>query len=140
MTVTAHSVLGTAGRLLTGVPLMMFGYEAASDPGPRVGMAAPLLDKMREVVPVPVDNETIVRANGAAQVVGGALIASGVAPVAGAGLIAGSLIPTTAAGHAYWEMEDPAMRNAHKTHFRKNIVLIGAALSAAAAASRIAGK
>lgn len=129
-------LLPTAGRLLTGVPFILFGYEAATAPGPRVGMAAPLLDKVRSVVPIPVDDETVVRANGVAQAVGGALIASGVAPLVGAGLIAGSMVPTTVAGHAYWEMDDPMAVNAHKTHFRKNIVLVGAVLSAAAASRK----
>ena len=124
-------LLRTAGRVLTGLPLMYFGYEAAVEPGPRVGMAAPLLDKVRSVVPIPVDNETVVRANGAAQVVGGALIASGVAPLVGAGIVAGSLVPTTLAGHAYWEVDDPMMRKMQKTQFFKNVVLVGAAISAA---------
>ncbi|WP_347956995.1 DoxX family protein [Gordonia aichiensis] len=130
------ALLRAAARVLTGAPFILFGYEAASAPGPRVGMAEPLLSQVRGVLPIPVDDEAVVRANGAAQVVGGALIATGVAPRVGAAVVAGSLIPTTAAGHAYWEMDDAMARNAHRTHFYKNIAMIGGALAVAAAAGR----
>jgi P-loop Domain of unknown function (DUF2791)/DoxX len=49
---------------------------------------------------VQVDDELIVRGNGAVQVVGGALLASGTLPRLAALTLAGSMIPTTVAGHA----------------------------------------
>ncbi|GEE00521.1 hypothetical protein nbrc107696_09670 [Gordonia spumicola] len=68
------NLLSAAARALTGAPYVKLGYDAATAPGMRVNAAAPLLDKL----PLPVDNETVVRANGAAQAIGGALIVAGV--------------------------------------------------------------
>ena len=121
-------LLHAAGRALTGIPYMMLGYDAATEPGGRVDAAAPLLDQVRGVVPVPLDNDTIVRANGAAMVVGGAMVATGLGARAGAGLIAASLVPTTVAGHGFWEIDDPMQRKMQQVQFVKNVSLLGGAL------------
>lgn len=106
---------------MTGLPYVKFGYDAATEPGMRVDAAAPLLDKL----PLPLDNETVVRANGAAQALGGALISAGIAPrLAAAGVLA-SLVPTTLAGHAYWNYDDPALRGQQKIQFMKNLTMAG---------------
>ena len=89
----------------------------------------PVLDGVRNVVPIPVDNETVVRANGAAQAVGGAMIIAGVAPRIGASMVLASLIPTTAAGHAFWNHEDPAARTQQQIHFLKNVAMAGGLVS-----------
>lgn len=129
------SLFDIAGRTLTGLPFVKLGYAAATAPGPRVDMAKPVLDPLRKVVPIPVDDEMVVRANGAAQAVGGALLAAGVLPRAAAlGLIA-SLVPTTLAGHAFWTSDDPAVRGQQQVQFLKNVTMIGG-LTAIAATSR----
>ncbi|MGB3302682.1 DoxX family protein [Gordonia sp. (in: high G+C Gram-positive bacteria)] len=130
------SLFRAATRAMTGVPYIMLGYDAATEPGGRVGQAAPLLDQARAVVPIPLDNETIVRANGAAMAVGGAMIASGVGARAGAGLIAASLVPTTAAGHPFWKIDDPMQRKMQKVQFLKNVSLLGGLLIIAAGAGK----
>ena len=63
-------------RLLTGSTYVLLGVDAARAPGARVDQAAATLAALRKVVPVQVDDELIVRGNGAVQVVGGALLAS----------------------------------------------------------------
>jgi len=118
-------LLRAAGRAFTGIPYIVLGYDAATEPGMRVNAAAPLLDKARAVVPVPLDNEAIVRANGAAMAVGGAMVASGFGARVGAGIIAASLIPTTAAGHAFWEIDDPMQRKMQQVQFVKNLTMLG---------------
>lgn len=130
------SLFRAVTRALTGVPYMMLGYDAATEPGGRVAAAAPLLDTVRNVVPVPLDNETIVRANGAAMVVGGGMIASGLGTRVGAGIVAASLVPTTVAGHAFWEIEDPMQRKMQQVQFVKNVSLLGGLLVIAAGAGR----
>ena len=114
-----------AARLLTGSTYVKLGYDAARAPGGRVDLAAPLLAKVRTVAPLPVSDEQLVRANAAAQVAGGAMLAAGVFPRAAAVTIIGSLIPTTLAGHAYWTIDDPAQRKQQQTQFHKNMALIG---------------
>ncbi|NMO02834.1 DoxX family protein [Gordonia sp. TBRC 11910] len=127
------SLLAVTARALTGIPYIMLGAEAAQTPGKRVDVAAPTLDKIRGVVPLPVDNETVVRANGAVQAVGGALIATGVAPRIGAGVVLGSLIPTTAAGHAFWGVTDPVARKQQQVQFLKNVLMAGGLVAVVAA-------
>ncbi|MFB9072373.1 DoxX family protein [Citricoccus parietis] len=106
----------------------LLGYEAAKAPGPRVGMAAPLLDSLRKVAPLPVDNETVVRANGAVQMAAGSMLALGAAPRLSAAALVGSMVPTTFAGHPFWKVQDPAARSQQRTQFLKNMSLIGGLL------------
>jgi len=62
----AGSVITTGGRalarVLTGAVYISAGYEAARAPGGRVGKASNTLSKIRRVIPLPVDDELIVRA------------------------------------------------------------------------------
>jgi uncharacterized membrane protein YphA (DoxX/SURF4 family) len=117
-------------RLLTGSTYALLGADAARAPGARVDQAAPMLAALRNAVPLPVEDELIVRGNGAMQVVGGALLALGKAPRLAALALAGSLIPTTLAGHAYWEHEDPTARKLQRIQFHKNMAMIGGLLFA----------
>ncbi len=117
-------------RILTGSTYAVLGLDAARTPGARVGQAAPLLAAMRKVVPLPVDDELIVRGNAAAQAVAGMLMGLGVFPRVSALVLAGSLVPTTVAGHAFWTIEDPATRKLQRTQFHKNMAMIGGLLYA----------
>ncbi|MFT4086885.1 MAG: DoxX family protein [Gordonia sp. (in: high G+C Gram-positive bacteria)] len=130
------NLIAALGRAMTGVPYIKLGYDAATAPGQRVDTAAPLLDKVRQVVPIPVDNETVVRANGAAMAVGGALVASSLAPRAGAALLVGALVPTTVAGHPFWKSTDPAQRAMNQTQFLKNMAMCGGLVVIAASRKR----
>jgi putative oxidoreductase len=122
--------LRMVARLLTGSTYVLLGADAARAPGARVDQAAPMLAALRNAVPLPVEDEMIVRGNGAVQVVGGALLALGKMPRLAALALAGSLIPTTLAGHAYWEHEDPTARKLQRIQFHKNMAMIGGLLFA----------
>ncbi len=122
--------LRPAARLLTGSTYVLLGFDALRAPGSRVDLAAPLLDSVRKVAPLPADDELVVRGNGAVMVAGGALLAVGRAPRLSALLLAGSLIPTTLAGHAYWTISDPAERKAQRINFHKNLAMLGGLLFA----------
>jgi putative oxidoreductase len=123
--------LRPAARVLTGSTYALLGFDALREPGARVGQAAGLLAAVRTTVPLPADDELVVRANAAVQVVGGTLLALGLAPRLSAVALAGSLIPTTLAGHAYWSIEDPAARKLQRIQFHKNMAMIGGLLFAA---------
>lgn len=72
------STLARAGaRAATGAGFAVLGWDAATAPGQRVAMAGPTLAAMRRVVPLPDDDEIVVRANGALMVAAGALLAVG---------------------------------------------------------------
>ena len=99
-------------------------------PGGRVDLAGGTLDAIRKVVPLPLDDEALVKANGAAQLVAGTTLALGIMPRASAAVLAASLLPTSIAGHPYWRVDDPAQRQAQKLQFQKNMAMLGGLLFA----------
>jgi len=123
--------LRPAARILTGSTYALLGFDALQAPGARVDQAGAVLAAVRKMVPIPDDDELVVRANAAVQVLGGTLLALGWAPRLSALALAGSLIPTTLAGHAYWNIEDPAARKLQRIQFHKNLAMIGGLLFAA---------
>ena len=122
--------LRPAARILTGSTYVLLGFDALRAPGARVDQAGPVLAAIRKGIPLPVDDELVVRANAAVQVLGGALLAAGVAPRLSALALVGSLIPTTLAGHSYWTLEDPDARKLQRIQFHKNMAMIGGLLFA----------
>jgi uncharacterized membrane protein YphA (DoxX/SURF4 family) len=116
------------------------GIKAIRDPESLVPAAEPLVDRVvplvKEYTPeqvagfVPENTVTLVRINGIAQVVGGAALATGKGRRLGALLLAGSLIPSTIAKHPFWTVQDPEERVQERTHFLKNISLLGGVLLA----------
>ena len=90
-----------------------------------------MLAAIRKWVPLPDDDELLVRANAGVMVAAGGLLMLGKAPRLAALVLAGSLIPTTLAGHSYWEVEDPATRKIQRIQFHKNLAMIGGLLFAA---------
>ena len=120
--------LRPAARILTGSTYALLGFDALRAPGARVDQAGPVLAAIRKMVPLPADDELVVRANAAVQVLGGTLLALGRAPRLSALALAASLIPTTLAGHAYWTIEDPATRKLQRIQFHKNMAMIGGLL------------
>ena len=79
---------------------------------------------------IPTDAETLVRFNGAVHIVGGLAMLTPARRL-GAAALAVSLLPTTIAGHPYWELDEPVERNQNRTHFLKNLGLMGGLILAA---------
>jgi len=104
------------GRLLLSLPFVLGGFEAARDPGPRVGQAAAVGVKNPELA---------VRANGIIMVVAGLALASSRLSRRVAAVLALVLVPTTIAGHAFWKETDSEKRKEQITHFLKNLAMIG---------------
>lgn len=123
-------LLRLVARMLTGSTYVVLGLDAACTPGPRVAQAASTLTTMRTLLPLPEDDELLVRSNGAVQVAGGALLMLGKAQRLSALALAASLIPTTMAGHAFWTIEDPADRKRQQVQFHKNMAMLGGLLFA----------
>lgn len=109
-------------QVLTGLPFLWLGYEAAADPGARVELA--------EAIGIP-SPEAAVRLNGALMAVGGAALILDRAPRLAAAALAASLVPTTLAGHAFWRHEDPVARTTQRIQVLKNVGLVGGLLAVA---------
>jgi len=124
-----------ARPLLAGI-FVQGGIDTFRNPGPRAQRVAPVLGKMTEALPLPDDTETVVRLNAAVHVVFGLLLARGKLPRLSAAVLAASLVPTTVAGHRFWEEETPQSKAMQRTHFAKNLAILGGLLIAASDGSR----
>lgn len=134
------SLLRAIPRTMLASYFVAAGIKAIRDPESLVPAAEPLVDRVvplvKEYTPeqvagyVPENTVTLVRINGIAQVVGGAALATGKGRRLGALLLAGSLIPSTIAKHPFWTVQDPEERVQERTHFLKNVSLLGGVLLA----------
>ena len=133
--------------LLRAVPRAMLasyfvasGIKAIRDPESLVPAAEPLADRVVPLVKqyspdqvasvVPENTVTLVRAFGIAQVLGGTALATGKGRRLGALLLAGTLVPSTIAKHPFWTVQDPEARARDRSHFLKNVSLLGGVLIA----------
>ena len=119
--------------MLLGGTFVALGYGAVLAPGGLAKMAGPALEKMRKVLPLPDNDDVLVRVNGVVQTGAGATLALGVFPRLSALALVGSLIPTTYAGHAFWSIDDKSQRAAQRTQFVKNAAMLGGLLGVAGA-------
>ncbi|GAB2726237.1 DoxX family protein [Nocardioides pakistanensis] len=99
--------------------------------------ARPVTDKMvpalQRVMPsAPSDPKTWVKINAATHIVAGLGLATGRAPRLSALALAATVTPTTIAGHPFWQESDPQAKAEQKTHFFKNLSMLGGLLIAAA--------
>jgi uncharacterized membrane protein YphA (DoxX/SURF4 family) len=115
------------GQGCLGVVFLTGGADTLRNPGTRAAKAAPVAQRLGT------DEVTLVRANAAAMLLGGlALVTDHLPRLAAAGLAA-SLLPTTLAGHRWWEERDPKARAMQRTHFAKNVSILGGCLVLASA-------
>jgi uncharacterized membrane protein YphA (DoxX/SURF4 family) len=107
------------------------GLDQLKHPGAKADTARPLVEKLAPAVGLPDDTELLVRANGAAMVGAGALLALGRLPRIASTVLAATLVPTTVAAHSFWNEQDPKVRAQQRTQFLKNLGLLGGLLLAA---------
>ncbi len=113
-----RGIIRRIGHILLSVIFLKGGSDAFRAPGGRVDTVA------RAGLPQP---ELAVRANAAAMVVGGAMLALDVAPRLAAALLTACIVPTTVVGHAFWRAEGTS-RTTHQVQFAKNLGLLGGLL------------
>ena len=120
-------------RPLLASMFVMGGADALQNPEPKVPAAEDVAPKIAQQIPVlqDQDTETLVKINGAVQVVAGLLLALGRFPRLSALALAASLIPTTLAGHRFWEYEEEGPRAQQQINFFKNLSMLGGLLIAA---------
>lgn len=113
------------------------GLDVLRRPAGRAQLAGPTLAGIRTVIPQLPDNDVaLVRANAAAQVLGGVMLVTSRRPQLAALALAGSLVPTTLAAHSYWQITDPTQRAQQRVHFQKNLAVLGGLLLAASSRRR----
>ncbi len=105
------------------------GLEQLRHPSALKAKVAPLAAQLAPLG-LPDDPELLVRANGAAMVGGGALLATGRVPRLASLALAGALVPTTYVGHQFWAESDPAAKRTQRISFLKNVGLLGGLLLA----------
>lgn len=109
------------------------GSDALRDPSSKVDAAEPVAQAIAQRIPaLDAKTSTLVKLNGALQVVAGTMLGLGKFRRLSALALAGSLIPTTVAGHRFWDEEDDVARARQRTHFLKNVGLLGGLILAAA--------
>jgi putative oxidoreductase len=131
---SATMAVGVARLLLSSI-FVLGGLDAFRHPASKVPMAEQLVGPLVRHAPGNASTEQIVRADGAAKVIGGLALATGVLPRLAALGLAASLVPTTLAGHPFWEQTEPGARAAHQAHFFKNAAVLGGLLLVAVSAT-----
>lgn len=107
------------------------GIDAVRNPTTKVPKAERVAPPIAKRLGLPTDPTGLVRLNGAAQIVGGSLLAVGKLPRLASTLLAASLVPTTVAGHPFWEEHDPGTRSQQEVQFLKNTAMLGGLILAA---------
>jgi putative oxidoreductase len=126
-------VLRAFARPMLAAVFAIEGLDTLLHPERVVQQAEPVIRSVAERVPaVPRDPEQAVRINGAVQLVAASLLALGRLPRLSALAIAATLVPTTLAGHRFWEAKDEEDRAQQRSHFLKNVSLLGGLLITAA--------
>lgn len=112
---------------------VMGGIDALTSPSEKAPVAGGVSDQLGDAVPAlrDADDEMLVRANGAAQLVGGSLLAIGKLPRLASAILAGTLVPTTLGAHRFWEETDEGARTQQQIHFLKNVSMLGGLMIAA---------
>jgi uncharacterized membrane protein YphA (DoxX/SURF4 family) len=110
------------------------GVDALRNPGSKAPAAEEVAPRIASYIPAleGADTETLVRINAGVQIGAGSLLALGRFPRLASLALAASVVPTTAAGHRFWEVDDQLQRAQQRTHFLKNVSILGGLLIAAA--------
>ncbi|HST47631.1 DoxX family membrane protein [Jatrophihabitans sp.] len=128
---TSMVLVRAIARPLLAASFISGGVTVLRNPAPRVAAADRVLAPLAARVPQLSNTEQVVKADAAAKVVAGSLLALGKLPRLSATVLAVSLVPTTLAGHRFWEEPDPVRRTQQRLHLTKNAGLLGGLLLAA---------
>lgn len=126
------TLVSRIARPLLAATFIDGGLDQVRNPEPKARRADPVAPPIAAKIPgLPQDPVTLVRINGATMVGAGTLLALGKLPRLSALVLAATLVPTTAAGHRFWEAEDERSRIQARSHFLKNLGMLGGLLLAA---------
>lgn len=133
------SLLRFAGRTMLASFFVVNGAKAVANPEPLVASAEPLAKAFvplaQKVAPptvanyIPEDTKTLVRVTGAAQVLGGLMLATGIGRRLGAGILGLSMVPHVLASRP-GKLSTPEERQIAQSHLLRNVALLGGAILA----------
>ena len=119
-------------RPLLAAVFVVEGLDAVRHPETKAKAAqAVTVPLSRRLPSLPDDPELFVQVNGVVQIGAGALLATGRFRRLAAVALIGSIVPTTYAEHRFWEEDDETTRHQQRTHFLKNLGLLGGLVLAA---------
>ena len=125
-----------ARPLMAGI-FIAGGIDTLRHPGPRAKKAQPVAEPVAAAARnsgvsaiSDLDAEQIVRIDAAVKVAAGLMLATNRLPRLSALALAASLAPTTVTGHPFWAEKDREARKAQRTHFLKNLSILGGLLTA----------
>lgn len=123
-------------RPLLSVAFIGQGVDALRNPKPAADAARPALDGMRKLpdpigTNVPSNAETFARANAAAQIGGGLLLATGKMPRLASAALAFTVIPGSIGAHMFWNEADPQRKADGRRAFMTDLSLLGGLMIAA---------
>src|SRR6185295_17744001 len=125
------TIVRRVARPMLAAQFIWGGIDTFRHPGPRAEAARPVLEKLSGPLHLPDDPELVVRANAAVMAGAGAMLAFGRMPRLAGAVLAVTMVPTTYAGHPFWQEKDPDIRRQQRTHFLKNLGLLGGVMLAA---------
>ncbi|MCW2812319.1 MAG: hypothetical protein JWP61_2777 [Friedmanniella sp.] len=135
------TLLRAAARTMLASYFVASGVKAIRNPEKLVPAAAPMADKVVPLVKqyapeqvahyIPEDPATLVRLNGAVEVLGGLALATGKGRRLGALLLAGTIVPSTIGNYPFWSRTDAHEKAVDRSNFLKSISLLGGVLLAA---------
>lgn len=121
-----------ARPLMAGI-FVVGGVDTLRNPEPRAQKAKKVVEPLdpvaREAGLGGLDPVQVTRIDAAVKIVGGLMLATGRLPRLSAFALVASLVPTTVAGHPFWEETDKQARKGQRTHFLKNLAIIGGLLT-----------
>ncbi|WP_165423243.1 DoxX family protein [Ktedonosporobacter rubrisoli] len=109
----------TLGHALLGSMFIVGGAGVLAEPDGRVAKV--------EAAGIPQPRQATIL-NATVMVLAGSALAMGIMPRLSAAMLAAALIPTTMVGHPFWKEEATANRATQRTHFMKNIAMLGGLL------------
>lgn len=124
------SLIRRVARPMLAAMFVVGGLDQLRHPAKQAPKVAPLADRVGPALHLPDDAELLVRANGAAMVGGGTMLALGKMPRLSSMVLAGTIVPTTYVGHPFWQEKDAAVRAQQRTAFLKNLAVLGGLLLA----------
>ncbi len=124
------TVVRRIARPMMAAIFVTSGLDTLRHPAKSAQSAAPMIKALAGPLNLPDDPELMVRASGATMLLAGTMLGMGKLPRLAALALAVTLVPTTYAAHAFWTVQDPAARAQQRTHFLKNVGLLGGVLLA----------
>ncbi len=124
------SLIRRVARPMIAASFIASGLDQLRHPAKQAPKVALLAEQAAPALHLPNDPELLVRANGAAMVGGGTLLALGKMPRMSATVLAASMVPSTYVGHPFWAEKDATARVHQRQAFLKSLAVLGGLLLA----------